>query len=89
MEELLKGDKSFSRNISFSGGDLDVSLELEVNKSTIFIFFVVEKFVEWKMGDQLWAKVVGYFWWSCMVVKDFYEDFYIKMKGESMLFLEL
>lgn len=51
MEELLKGDKSFSRNISFSGGDLDVSLELEVNKSTIFIFFVVEKSVEWKMGD--------------------------------------
>lgn len=89
MEELSKGDKSSSRNTSLSGGDLDVSLEPEVNKSTTFTSPVLEKPAEWKMGDQLWAKVAGHPWWPCMVAKDPYEDLYTKMKGESMSLLEL
>lgn len=82
MEELSKGEKSSSRNPSLSGSNLDDSLEPELNKAATLTSPVVEKPAEWKMGDQLWAKVAGHPWWPCMVAKDPYEDLYTKMKGE-------
>lgn len=86
MEELSKGEKSSSRNTSLSGNNLDVSLEPELNKSATFTSPVVEKPAEWKMGDQLWAKVAGHPWWPCMVAKDPYEDLFTKMKARSRLY---
>ena len=85
MEELSsKGEKTPGKNTGRN--DLDVSqeaAEVEVNKPAAVMSPVVEKPLEWKMGDQLWAKVAGHPWWPCMIARDPYEDLFTKMKGEK------
>ena len=86
MEELSsKGEKTPGKNTGRI--DQDVSqeaAEVEVNKPAAVMSPVVEKPLEWKMGDQLWAKVAGHPWWPCMIARDPYEDLFTKMKGEKI-----
>lgn len=37
--------------------------------------------LKYNVGDLVWFKVLGYFWWFCMVFVDLFFYSYIKFKG--------
>ncbi|XP_062572179.1 histone-lysine N-methyltransferase NSD2-like [Saccostrea cucullata] len=74
------------KSASADNVDIPQPVEPDLNKSATVLSPVVDKPTEWKIGDQLWAKVAGHPWWPCMVAKDPYEDLYTKMKARSRIY---
>lgn len=53
----------------------------EVKGKAAIIEEVIEKPIEWLVGDCLWGKVAGHPWWPCMVAFDPNTGIYTKMHG--------